>query len=73
MLLDLQSGDRLGFLYPTVAFLQIHAHRLFEIRQADLAVAVTIHSCPPGARFLLDFCQFSCSNYTTDRLLWIEI
>ena len=25
------------------------------------------------ARFLLDFCQFSCSNYTTDWLLWIEI
>ena len=37
------QGIRLGFLYPTVAFLQIHAHRLFEIRQADLAIAVTIH------------------------------
>ena len=42
------------------------------IRQVDLAIAVTIHSCPPGTRFLLDFCQFSCSNYTTDWPLWIE-
>ena len=43
------------------------------IRQADLAIAVTIHSCPPCTRFLLDFCQFSCSDYTTDWPLWIEI
>ena len=43
MLLNLWPGNHLGFLYPTVAFLQIHAHRLFEIRQADLAIAVTIH------------------------------
>lgn len=32
-----------------------------------------IRDCPPDARFLLDFCQFSCSNYTTDWLLWIGI
>ena len=53
--------------------LQIHAHRLFEIRQADLSIAVTIHGCPPCARFLLDFCQFPCFNYTTNWLISIEI
>ena len=58
---------------PCKPFCEKYLTLPFEIRQADLAIAVTIHSCPPGARFLLDFCQFSCSNYTSDWPLWIEI
>src|SRR5699024_8795015 len=58
---------------PTVAFFQIHANRLLEIRQTDLAVAVTIHGCPPSARFLPDFCCFPCTYYTTYGLLCLEI
>ena len=38
-------------------------------RQTDLAVAVTIHGCPPSARFLPDFCCFPCTYYTTYGLL----
>ena len=68
-LLDLRPGDRLGFLYPTVAFFQIHADWLFKICQADLSIAVTIHRCPPSARVFPDFCGFSCTYYTTNRPL----
>src|SRR5699024_1451124 len=49
------------------------ANRLLEIRQTDLAVAVTIHGCPPSARFLPDFCCFPCTYYTTYGLLCLEI
>src|SRR5699024_7649486 len=70
---NLQPGDCLGFPDPTVAFFQIHANRLLEIRQTDLAVAVTIHGCPPSARFLPDFCCFPCTYYTTYGLLCLEI
>ena len=44
-----------------------------SIRQTDLAVAVTIHGCPPSARFLPDFCCFPCTYYTTYGLLCLEI
>ncbi|MEE0806985.1 MAG: hypothetical protein U0M22_05980, partial [Acutalibacteraceae bacterium] len=36
-------------------------------------VAVTIHGCPPSARFLPDFCCFPCTYYTTYGLLCLEI
>lgn len=70
---NLRPGDRLGFLYPSVAHFQIHAYRLFEIRQTDLAVAVTIHSRPPGARFFPFFCCFPCTYYTTYGPLCLEL
>lgn len=71
----LQTVTAISFLSatPTVGGWSPAALDTRLIRQADLAIAVTIHSCPPGTRFLLDFCQFSCSNYTTDWPLWIEI
>lgn len=76
-LLNFQLEDYLGFLYPTVAFFQIHANWLFEIRQTDLSIVVTIHSHPPSARFFPDSYGFPCTYYTTDYyttdgFLWIE-
>ncbi|MDD6604516.1 MAG: hypothetical protein PUE96_01170, partial [Oscillospiraceae bacterium] len=46
---------------------QIHADWLLEICQADLSIAVTIHSCPPSARFLPDSCVFRYSYYITNQ------
>ena len=72
-LLNLQPRNCLGFLYPAVAFFQIHAHWLLEIRQTDLSIAVTIHSRPPCARVLLDSCGLLYTYCTTNGLLCLEI
>ncbi len=71
--LDLQPRNRLGFLHPTAAFLQIHANWLLKVCQADLPIAVTIHSRPPYARVLLVFCCFPCTYYTTNGPLCLEL
>ena len=39
---------------------------LLEICQADLSIAVSIHSRPPCARIFLVFCCFPCTHYTTN-------
>ena len=69
---NLQPGNCLGFLDPTVALLQIHANRLLEICQTDLAVAVSIHSRPPSARFWTNSLPFPCTHFTIYRLPCLE-
>ena len=72
LLLDFQPRNCLGFLDPTVALLQIHANRLLEICQTDLAVAVSIHSRPPSARFWTNSLPFPCTHFTIYRLPCLE-
>ena len=56
--LNLQPGNCLRLLDPTIVFLQIHAYRLLEICQADLPVAVSIHSVPQVQGFCPIFVTF---------------
>ncbi len=53
------------FLYPAIAFFQMHTSRLLEIRQTDLTVAAFVHTVTSCASFLTCFNGFPCTAYTT--------
>lgn len=68
----------IGFLLPRlfdpmIAFFQIHAYRLLEVRKADLPVTVLIHGSSPRARFFTHFRVFVCTYYATETVLFLGI